>query len=77
VSTPPPEDPGPIRPGAPPLGLTPFFVVIGIALLVVTIAMLARRDSGTPPPSPSVTTTSTVMGQAYGPWRLPGVELTA
>jgi hypothetical protein len=67
VSTPPPADRGPTRPGAPPRGLTPFVVVIGIAVLVVTVTMLARRDSGTPAPEQSVTTTSIGPGQVRGP----------
>lgn len=58
MSTPPPADRGPTRPGAPPRGLTPFVVVIGIAVVVVVVAMLARRDSGTPPPDPATTTAS-------------------
>ncbi|MCB2176920.1 MAG: hypothetical protein KQH57_14000 [Actinomycetales bacterium] len=67
MSTPPPADQGPTRPGAPPRGLTPFVVVIGIAVLVVTVTMLARRDGGTPAPEPSATTTSIGPGQVRGP----------
>lgn len=41
--------------------------MIGIAVLVVTIAMLARRDTAAPEPSPSLTISVTTTSQAYRP----------